>query len=409
MKIFFPKIIFFISIFCSPFYGYSTTYYQSAPSYNSAFQALVNQAAPGDIIVLQAGDHYVNTPIVLGIGKNNIKIQGENGAVVRKVLNAWNAAAFEISGNFNTIDNIVLDGGNLPEAGIIIFGQNNTVSNSEIRNCGNENALGAGILLHNTGNPVCSFNTIIGCKVYYNYMVGISQNGHSDGVIRDNQIYENGAEGLTVDIGSHNNFIFNNWIHKNNNADRGVGGVGIDDANGNQLINNTIDYTVFRSGITFQNNIGGCDGTIVRDNRINFNEGYGILERWTQYSNSNTLFSNNELVGNQAGTQTIIYADQGFANNSEKNFNFFEKANPDRFAVFPNPAKEQFAFTWEANTHEPTHISITDLRGKTTYEKLLSGGESYHRLTADFLRNGTYIVTLDNGKSIWKKKLIISK
>ncbi|WP_207531850.1 hypothetical protein [Desertivirga arenae] len=48
-----------------------------------------------------------------------------------------------------------------------------------------------------------------GCSVYYNYMVGVSQNGHSNGTIRDNQIYENGAEGLTIDIRSHNNCVYN--------------------------------------------------------------------------------------------------------------------------------------------------------------------------------------------------------
>lgn len=284
------------------------TYYLSAPSYNSALQALVDQATDNDVIVLRTGSHYVTTPIRLPAGKNNITIRGESGAVIRKAPNSFNAAAFEITGNYNTIDLVELDGGNLPEAGIIIYGQHNTVSNSKIHNCGSSVAVGAGVLLHNTGNPVCSYNTVIGCSVYYNYMVGVSQHGHSDGIIRDNQIYENGAEGLTIDVLSHNNYVYNNWIHKNNISNRGVGGIGIDDSNGNRIDNNTIDYNQNKSGITFQNNIGGCDGTIVTNNRINYNAQYGITERFTQYSNTNTSsFSTNQFIGNSLGSTTIIH------------------------------------------------------------------------------------------------------
>lgn len=284
----------------------ANTYYLSASSNSTQFQDLVNQAVAGDIIILRTGSHYVTTPISFPVGKNGITVRGEDGAVIRKAPNSFNAAGIEISGNNNIIDHIELDGGNLPEAGILIYGQSNTISNSQIHNCGTSAARGAGILLHNSGNPVCALNTIIGCKVYYNYMVGISQNGHSDGVIRDNQVYENGAEGITIDIRSHNNDVINNWVHKNNTQNRGVGGIGIDFSNGNLLDGNTIDYTVYKSGVTFQNNIGGCDGTIIRNNRINYNAQYGILERWTQYQNTNSSFTNNELTGNSSGTTAII-------------------------------------------------------------------------------------------------------
>jgi parallel beta-helix repeat protein len=285
-----------------------TTYYLAASSNSADFQALVDGAAANDVIILRAGSHYVTTPIRLVAGKNNITIRGESGAVVRKATNAYNAAGFEITGNYNTIDLIELDGGNLPEAGIIIYGQHNTISNSKIHNCGNSSGVGAGILLHNNGTPVCCYNTVIGCSVYYNYMVGVSQHGHSNGTIRDNQIYENGAEGLTIDVLSHNNYVYNNWIHQNNTGNRGVGGIGIDDSNGNTIDSNTIDYTQYKSGITFQNNIGGCDGTTVTNNHINYNAQYGITERWTQYSDTNTSsFSTNQFTGNTSGTTTIIH------------------------------------------------------------------------------------------------------
>lgn len=283
------------------------TYYLAANSNSADFQSLVNSAAAGDVIILRTGSHYVTTPITLPVGKNSITIRGETGAVIRKAPNTFNAAAIEITGNYNTIDLVELDGGNLPEAGIIIYGQHNTISNSKIHNCGSSSAAGAGILLHNTGNPVCALNTVIGCSVYYNYMVGVSQNGHSDGTIRDNVIYENGAEGLTVDIKSHNNYIYNNTLNKNNTGNRGVGGIGIDFSNGNRIDNNTVSNTYYKSGITFQNNIGGCDGTIVSNNHLTSNAQYGILQRFTQYANTNTSLTNNIFSGNTLGDTFIQF------------------------------------------------------------------------------------------------------
>lgn len=276
----------------------STTYYQPAPSYNSAFQALIDQAQPGDVIVLQSGSHYVTNPITLR-GKNGITIRGEDGAVIRKASNAG-VVGILIWSDYNTIHHLELDGGELSESGIMIYGGHNNITDCRIHNCGN-----AGILLHMGAGPVCSVNKIEGCKVYYNDHVGISQSGHCDGNISWCQIYENGYEGITVDNGSHNNVISYNEIHHNNRY-CAVGGIGVDASNGNDIVNNNIHDNYCGSGITFQNNVGGCDGTIVADNQINNNNQYGILERWTRYRNTNSLFANNTMTGNGLGTHRII-------------------------------------------------------------------------------------------------------
>ncbi|WP_316825421.1 right-handed parallel beta-helix repeat-containing protein [Pedobacter miscanthi] len=283
------------------------TYTLPANSNSADFQALINGAVAGDIILLETGSHFVTNTVNLPVGKNNIIIRGQAGAVIRKAPNTVPHAAITISGNYNTVDLVEIDGGNLPEGGIIIYGLRNTISNSKIHNCGNATAKGAGILIHDKGTPVCALNTVIGCSVYYNYMVGVSQHGHSDGVIRDNRIYENGAEGLTVDIQSHNNYVYNNTIDKNNKFNRGVGGIGIDDSNGNRVHNNTVSNTFYRSGITFQNNIGGCDGTSVANNTLINNAGYGILQRFTDYANTNTGITGNIYSGNTLGNTYIQY------------------------------------------------------------------------------------------------------
>ena len=385
----------------------AATYYLGAPGNSAALQALVDQAVAGDIIVLRTGDHYLTTPIRLPVGKDGLTIRGEAGAVVRKAPNTYNAAAFEISGNSNVLDLLDLDGGNLPEAGIIIYGQRNTVSNSKVHNCGSEVARGAGILLHSSGNPVCALNTIVGCSVYYNYMVGISQNGHSDGTIRDNKIYENGAEGLTIDIRSHNNYVYNNWIHFNNTGDRGVGGVGIDFANGNRLDNNTIDFTRFRSGLTFQNNIGGCDGTLVSNNRINNNEGYGILERWTQFRNINTGFQNNELLNNRRGAQTIIYSDAELLATAPTTH-----LAAAELELSPNPAQEFVALKLGAGLGGAASLSIQDLQGRVVYRRALAGGrpaETVRLQSAQLPGAGLYSVTIQTPTAITTKKLIMAR
>ncbi|AMR29320.1 hypothetical protein A0257_20950 [Hymenobacter psoromatis] len=378
---------------------HATTFYQSAPSQNSAFQSLVDQANAGDVIILRAGSHYVNVPIRLPLGKDGITIRGEQGAVVRKAPNSYNAAAFEITGNNNTIDLIELDGGNLPEAGILIYGQHNTVSNSSVHNCGSAAALGAGILLDG-GHTVCAFNTVIGCKVYYNYMVGVSQYGHSDGVVRDNQLYENGAEGLTVDVNSHNNYVYNNYIHLNNTDNRGVGGIGTDASNGTRFDSNTVDYTHFKSGLTFQNNIGGCDGVIVSNNHCNNNDGYGILERFVQYADTHMTFTNNELLNNKLGGQAIQYADRTTLGTAAAH----AASVP---APYPNPTAGPVQLDLGADFTEAS-VSIRDNLGRLVQQQTLRGtGAQRLPSTAD-LANGSYFVTIATAGAVVTHKLVVA-
>lgn len=380
--------------------SHATTFYQSAPSNNSAFQTLVNRAQAGDIIILRAGSHYVTTPIQLLQGKNNITIRGEQGAVVRKAQNSYNAAAFEITGNYNSIDLIELDGGNLPEAGIIIYGQHNTVSNSSVHNCGNSAAVGAGILLDG-GHTVCALNTVIGCKVYYNYMVGVSNSRHTDGTIRDNQIYENGAEGLTMDIYSHNGYVYNNWVHLNNTGNRGVGGIGTDATNGTRFDSNTVDYTHFKSGLTFQNNVGGCDGVIVSNNHFNNNDGYGILERFTQYADTHMTFTTNERANNKLGAQTIIYS-------GGRTLAVAPAPVAASLAPYPNPTTGIVALDLGTSFME-ANISIRDNMGRLVQQQTLRGVGAQALASTAELASGSYLVIIATATAVTTHKLVIAR
>lgn len=379
--------------------GHATTFYQSAPSQNSAFQSLINQAKAGDIIILRAGSHYVNEPIRLPAGKDGITIRGEQGAVIRKAPNAYNAAAFEITGNNNTIDLIELDGGNLPEAGIIIYGQRNTVSNSSVHNCGSAAALGAGILLDG-GQTTCAFNTVVGCKVYYNYMVGVSNSRHTDGTIRDNQIYENGAEGLTVDTYSHNGYVYNNNIHLNNTDNRGVGGIGTDATNGTRFDSNTVDFTHFKSGLTFQNNIGGCDGVLVTNNHFNNNDGYGILERFVQFADTRMTFTNNELRDNKLGGQAIQYADRVALPTAPA------AAATPALACYPNPTAGPVQLDLGPQGQE-ARVSIRDNLGRLVQQHTLRGTGPQPLPGSAELASGSYLVTVTTAAVTTTRRLAV--
>jgi len=269
--------------------GYGATRYLPSGSQDqtSLFQSLINQSASGDVIVVQAGSHYLVGTVV--VNKSGLTIRGDNGNAVRK---AGSVSCIDLTAGATTVDNIYIDGGNRPEPCMrVLFCNGNSILNSTFRNSGH-----SGLLIH-----ASHLNNIQGCKAYYNYLVGISQYSSSDNTIQWCQMYENGAEGLTIDVGSHNSRVHHNWIHLNNRAHRGVGGIGIDASNGAWIFNNTIDYNGY-DGIKFQNNVCcGCDGVRIYDNEnISYNEGCAVKIRRTQPV-TNLGFWGNRCVGNGGG------------------------------------------------------------------------------------------------------------
>lgn len=267
----------------------SSTYYLNASNLDQTetFQNLINSMKANDILVLKAGNHYLSGTV--HINKPNLIIVGEKNSFIRKTENL---SCIDIDSNNTQIDNIYIDGGNKPEPCMRVYSNSNKIMNSTFRNSRN-----SGLLLHNS-----HLNVIEGCKFFYNNMVGLSQWQSSDNEIKYCQIYENGAEGITVDGHSHNSKIHHNWIHKNNIPIRGVGGIGIDASNGTQIYNNTIDYNGV-AGIKFQNNLcGGCDGAKIFNNEnISYNAGPAISKRYNNQPISNLGIYNNVAIGNSGG------------------------------------------------------------------------------------------------------------
>lgn len=271
---------------------------QNGPDETGALQMLINQSVSGDVIIIRAGNHYFSGTV--HINKNGLTIQGEHNATdptnyMRKAAAApgQGVSVLDVdAGIVNTIiDWIYIDGGMLPEPNIRIFGNDTKIYNSHFRNSGH-----SGILIHNANRI-----WIEGVKTYYNYVVGISQWGSSDNRIKNCQTYENGGEGITIDGGSHNCFVENVWIHKNNISNRGVGAIGIDGVNGANIFNCTIDETNGHA-VRFQNNLNQPnDGCQVYNNHITNNQGCAISIRHPQLVTNFGQWGNT-MTGNTGGS-----------------------------------------------------------------------------------------------------------
>lgn len=264
----------------------------------SYFQAQVNSLNDGDSLVIEPGNHYISAYI--NIYFNYGSISGAGGAVIRKV--SGSTSGLTLYGNHDNIDQIEIDGGGPGTHGpcmAVLNGEANVITNSKFHNSGDD----TGLLFDHT-----SLDVVQGCQCYYNYMCGISQSACTDQQILDDWMNTNGAEGLTIDNGSHNCTVSNCWIHVNNTGPNGVGGIGIDGSNGAHITDCTIDYNG-ANGITFQNNLNmqddGCD--IYNNQNISFN-GDAAVGIYKDHLVTNLGFSNNTCNGNPGGNGVVIFS-----------------------------------------------------------------------------------------------------
>lgn len=264
-------------------------------------QAAVANAAVGEVITLNPGVHIITSTITVtkrvtirGGGNGNTFIEKHNTA-------AQDVAAIFINDGINSVrlENFTLRGRNVGGPGIIVLSNSNVLSDIRVFNCGVDNNTGrrSNIIFDganlNTCNTVWSNNST---------WVGFSQWASSDNVFNSCVGDNNGAEGLTIDGNSHNCRWWYGRLNGNNNRSRGVGGVGIDGSNGAWVRGAQINGTTGgKSGVQFQNNVGPCDGCIIRDNSITNSAAYGIKFRTCSFPVTNTTTSPNTFSGNALG------------------------------------------------------------------------------------------------------------
>ena len=269
----------------------------SSSDQTAYFQTQVNQLANGDTLVIATGNHYISSYI--DIWFNNGYING-GGSVIRKV--AGSTSGLIHHGNGDHIDQIEIDGGGSGTHGpcmAVLNGTGNFITNSKFHNSGDD----TGLLFDHT-----SLDTVQGCSCYNNYLCGISQSASTGQSILDDQLYGNGAEGLTIDNGSHNCTVYDCWIHANDGPLRGVGDVGIDGSNGANISDCTIDSSG-SSGITFQNNLNQPDdGCNIHNNPNISNNGNAAVGIFKSHLVTHLGFSSNTCIGNPGGNGVVVFS-----------------------------------------------------------------------------------------------------
>ncbi|QYA24687.1 hypothetical protein G3I01_03900 [Gramella sp. MT6] len=274
---------------------YTRNHFINAPSDNS-IQAVVDRARKGDTITLSSGTHRVSTTvffnkpiIIIGEDAENTVVEKHNGY-------SEDIVAFWIDSDSVVMKNFELDGRGLGGPGIIIKTNNNLFENIYLHNCGNDDVKSGGFIFDNA-----FLNIIRNSRADNNRMVGFSQNDSADNEFHEVSASGNGAEGLTIDIGSHNCIVKDSSFSGNNAKAGGVGGIGIDDSNGALIDNCLIEGTLFeKSGITFQNNVGPDDGCRIWNSTFRNNSLHGVFLRNCNYPVTNLGLQDNVFENNGA-------------------------------------------------------------------------------------------------------------
>ena len=267
-------------------------------------QNLINE---NNSIHLPAGVYEIHNTIVLN--KNNFTLTGESGTILRKTADVH---LLEIHGNNNKIDTIQFDGNSKNYSVVFLNGNNNVINH-----CKFYNSLSHGLCIDGQLN-VTSYNEVNGCYMYDNEHIGLAQHKGSNTRITNNLIFNNGWEGLTIDIQSHDTIVDSNKLFGNCWRDGGgEGAIGIDDSNNNIISNNIIDGphrdNSLLGGITFANNIGNCERNVIIGNVIKNTRGYPIFIR-----NKNGITANYNVINSNVcfgNNLTIIKLDDGCVGN----------------------------------------------------------------------------------------------
>lgn len=107
--------------------------------------------------------------------------------------------------------------------------------------------------------------------------------------------------------------------------------------------------------------------------------------------------------GTSGADKTYYWDDVAFANPVSTDV----VLNENTFEVFPNPAAEQFTINFEEAISTSANLSIFDLQGKLVKQELLTNQQTV--IATDDLKNGLYIIRVDNGDKSYVHKLSVVK
>jgi parallel beta-helix repeat protein len=237
----------------------------------AAFIAAIAAATSGSVVFIPRGIYRITN--VIQVYKSNITIQGA-GMGRTRILRVFNNTVFDCKGEGIYIQDLEVDGVNATysNAPSLIYMQ---TTMSTIDNCMIHHSSDQGILFDGNSSN-CWTNTVRNCRFFSNSTVGIGQNKATNTIITNNIIQDNNYEAITIDNGTHQCLVSNNFI-SGNCITGGVGSIGIDYASNCTITGNIIFATKSNlPGIRTQNDLGPSTMIIITNNQIGYNQGGGI-------------------------------------------------------------------------------------------------------------------------------------
>jgi ABC-type enterobactin transport system permease subunit len=102
-------------------------------------------------------------------------------------------------------------------------------------------------------------------------------------------------------------------------------------------------------------------------------------------------------------TETVTTYTPAATGISEAEFNALD------INVFPNPASDLIAVQVGALVKSEIQISLYDMVGKKIATASINAGQTIAFFDTQTLYDGMYVVTIENGKNIFSKKVVINK
>ena len=254
----------------------------------SSIQEALNNASPGDTILVSAGIYYENVVV-----NKSLSLIGENSETTLIDGNSIGNVMSITASNVNIMDFSVQNSATaFKSGGIYMSSWGNNVSHNVVKN-----SLGVpeacGIWLDNS-----SHNTVYDNSIFSNGLAGIYLEDSSNNTISHNHVFSNPYEGIFL-VSSHGNIISGNNI--SSNMDVGIYLMGSE--------NNTVSYNdAINNGIAIF--LEGSDHNLVcYNNASEFNVqsptvGVGIYLRGSSYC----TVSRNIALNNTYGINVCLWS-----------------------------------------------------------------------------------------------------
>ncbi len=324
----------------------------------STIQSAVNNASPGDTVLVHDGNYAGFRVNISGTSQSPITIKAQSGGanIISEESQSGTDNIYVSNSNYIIIEGFNVSGAsvygigfhdasaNSPMTGIQVrnnwvsqSGKDNIylsqVANSVIENNTLFSAVSHGIYLSNAGsdNTILRSNNIYnngGSGIHFNGDLSVGGDGlQSALLVEKNRIYNNSNNGMNMD-GVQSSTIQNNLIY--NNGRHGIRGYAIDGAQGprNFIINNNSLYNNSGWAIKFSNDLGGHNvfnnilmsnsGSIVFGN-TGFTSGYNLVNDAFSLDSENTVITFSNWSSNGYGSGSSIQSAVDIFQNTNPN------------------------------------------------------------------------------------------